>query len=356
MLRVVTAFLGVVAVSSLLFSVTVDARDSLSARPRMPAGESRVEKGFSRTLEILLTSAFPVTKATQGPRMVSQARPVRKTAAYRPDPVVKASHQREYQSHSEDLYAGTFSKSIGSVLLSGLPRPDVFPEATRKIGTPRPLVFRSPALLEKEQLDSILMPGNRLESLGKFPMGPESGFSHLEIEVSHSRHHLKLIGNSYFGKREVIYECGVGLGSGEFPTPVGVYFVTHIYDDNPWWIPPPNRAWAAGQSPSKRVYGGTMAPLLKKRTVRSRRNRQTNSEDKIESRVSLQDYGYRFHGTNAPRSIGRNQSHGCVRMLPKDAKKVAVLIKELVGIVDRMEAENGSFVLLKSPVRLNLIR
>ena len=43
-------------------------------------------------------------------------------------------------------------------------------------------------------------------------------------------------------------------------------------------------------------------------------------------------------------------------MLPKDAKKVAKLIKEYVGTVDRLAAENGTFVLLKSPVRLNLVK
>jgi hypothetical protein len=186
------------------------------------------------------------------------------------------------------------------------------------------------------------------------PITTES-LPYLEIEVKHGEHTFTLFSNLGDGRRQPLYHCRVGLGGPGFPTPVGTYFVTHIYDDNPWWIPPKDRAWAAGDKPSKRVYGGTMAPLLKKRDVRSKKE-VAHSEDKVSGPVKLEDYGYRFHGTNSPRSIGHNQSHGCVRMLPDDAKKVAVLIKEHVGTMDRRESENGSFVILKSPVRLNLLK
>ena len=98
-----------------------------------------------------------------------------------------------------------------------------------------------------------------------------------------------------------------------------------------------------------------MAPLLKKRDVKSKKD-PMDTEDKVSGQVKMEDYGYRFHGTNAPRSIGHNQSHGCVRMLPQDAKKVATLIKEQIGTADRKGSENGSFVVLKSPVRLNLVK
>jgi len=214
----------------------------------------------------------------------------------------------------------------------------------------------APALVDKRQIDTLLSNPDSLKAVGTFPTGPESGFSHLEIEVSHSQHFFRLLGHSFFGsKTEVLYQCKVGLGAPSFPTPVGVYYVTHIYDDNPWWIPPKDRAWAAGDSPSQRVYGGIMAPLLKKRDVRVKKE-VPDPEDSIAAQVKLEDYGYRFHGTNAPRSIGRNQSHGCVRMLPDDVKKVAALIKNHVGASDRKESENGTFVVLKSPVRLNLVK
>jgi lipoprotein-anchoring transpeptidase ErfK/SrfK len=184
-----------------------------------------------------------------------------------------------------------------------------------------------------------------------------SSFDFLEIEVSHSEHTLKLIGHTPSGTREIMYQCRVGLGATSFPTPVGVYFVTHIYDDDPWWIPPKDRAWAAGQSPSRKVYGGIMAPLLKKNPVRvAKKQSAGENDDWFAGPVKLDDHGYRFHGTNQPRSIGRNESHGCVRMLPDDVKKIAAILKGSVGTVDRRESENGTFVLLKSPVRLNLVK
>jgi len=178
---------------------------------------------------------------------------------------------------------------------------------------------------------------------------------YLEIEVKHGEHTFTLLSHTEDGNIKTLYHCRVGLGGPEFPTPVGTYYVTHIYDDDPWWIPPKDRAWAAGEKPSRKVYGGTMAPLLKKRDIKEKK-RTPSSEDMIAGRVKLEDYGYRFHGTNAPRSIGRNQSHGCVRMLPADAKKVAELIKEHVGITERRESENGSYAVLKRPVRLNLVK
>jgi len=183
----------------------------------------------------------------------------------------------------------------------------------------------------------------------------ESPFKYMEIEVSHSAHTFRLLGVLPSGQTQELHQCRVGLGGPGFPTPVGVYYVTHIYDDEPWWIPPKDRAWAAGQSPSKKVYGGTMAPLLKKRPIRFKKQ-LPEPEDMIAGEVQLDDYGYRFHGTNQPRSIGRNQSHGCVRMIPADAKKVASLIVQHVGQADRKESANGSFVVLKGTVRLNLIK
>ena len=38
----------------------------------------------------------------------------------------------------------------------------------------------------------------------------------LEIEVSHSEHTLKLIENTFFGRRDVLHECKVGLGASDF--------------------------------------------------------------------------------------------------------------------------------------------
>jgi hypothetical protein len=356
MLRFVIALLGVVAVSSAFLFSQASAIASSIGDSGTPGESLRVGGALPGNLESLLSGTVGRSPGLRRNTLAQRIDSRKKTAAFRPLPVVQASAKRDMHVQLKDVYAGTLSGSVGHVLFKGLPDPMNSHWGIKSSHEPEPLALRSPSLLDRGQVEDVLMPGNNLLSVGNFPAGPESRFRNLEIEVSHSRHLLKLLGNSYFGKKDVIFECRVGLGSPEFPTPVGVYFVTHIYDKEPWWIPPANRAWAAGHSPSKTVYGGTMAPLLKKRRSRSRKRSSSATEDKIEGRVSLEDYDYRFHGTNSPRSIGRNQSHGCVRMLPKDAKKVGALIKEYVGIVDRMEAKNGTFVLLRSPVRLNLVK
>ncbi len=218
-----------------------------------------------------------------------------------------------------------------------------------------PTLYRPTPAKEAPQIQTKLEPTYSPEKSGASLEKSSGKYDHLEIWVSHSAHEFKLLGLPSTGQTEVLYETKVGLGSGEFPTPVGVYYVTHIYDEDPWWIPPKDRAWAAGQSPSRKVYGGTMAPLLKKRPVKPK-NQPPQSYDLIDAKVKVDDYGYRFHGTNQPRSIGHNQSHGCVRMVPEDARKVASLIKEYVGVADQKTNDNGKFVVLRAPVRLNLVK
>ena len=222
-------------------------------------------------------------------------------------------------------------------------------------GSSAPVLSRTAPAKDTGQIQTRLEPSGSPRATESSQEKFSGKYNYLEIQVSHSSHEFRLYGLRPKGDKEVLYETKVGLGSGEFPTPVGVYYVTHIYDDDPWWIPPRDRAWAAGQSPSRKVYGGTMAPLLKKRTVRSRRQ-PPQSYDLIDAKVRVDDYGYRFHGTNQPRSIGHNQSHGCVRMIPNDARKVASLIKEYVGIASEKNDENGKFVVLRNPVRLNLVK
>ncbi len=198
-------------------------------------------------------------------------------------------------------------------------------------------IANTPSAVDPKRMETMLKPPEASGSAENPSLDLNSetkGF--LEIEVNHFNHKFKLIEN-VGDQRVVLHECTVGLGNKSvFPTPVGTYFVTHIYDDKPLWIPPKDRAWAAGQSASNKVYGGTMAPLLKKRDVRQKRQATAlNQEDWVSGEQRLDDNGYRFHGTNALKSIGRNESHGCVRMRPEDAKIVAAIIKKKVGILER---------------------
>jgi hypothetical protein len=219
---------------------------------------------------------------------------------------------------------------------------------------------KNPPLVDPERMKTLLKPSGPRESVGNLPTSSRGMVNHLEIEVSHSAHVFRLCASTSLGKKKLLYECRVGLGNPhEFPTPVGVYFVTRIYDDDPWWIPPANQEWAAGQKPNRKVYGGTMAPLLKKRPLKTTNQKPTptpDSDDNIAGQIQLNDDGYSFHGTNEPNSIGRNQSHGDIVMLPNDARKVANLIKEWVGVAGRKESENGTYAVLNAPVRLNLVK
>ena len=331
MFRVVVSVLGLGLVLCSVFPLTVAAGSSVGDEG------SPIERWLNRGAALVgLLQAGDHSSAT--PQDVTSISPVLVKASYR------GRGQRQPQKSPEETAStGGDSVSMGSVAPEREDTPPMMPgdwyssafpvlstlgivagRAFPELDDPR----AKTAFVKASQMRDLLMPDRVLNSVGTFPDGPQGRFSHLRIEVSHSQHILKLLGISYFGRNAVLYQCRVGLGDPRnFPTPTGMYFVTHIYDDHPWWIPPPNRSWAWGQSPSKNVYGGTMAPLLKKRPVRSRK-KNGNFEDLVARQVTLEDYGYRFHGTNALRSIGRNQSHGCVRMYPKDAKSVADFIKE----------------------------
>ena len=272
----------------------------------------------------------------------------------------KAASRKKHRAKNrpqDQASPGKSAATVGDPASTSLPRADIH---TRDKLQPDPPVAEPASYGPQARTIPETEPGGPVDGLKFAPeqsVGSDMPLSYLEIEVSHSQHTFKLLEHHPDGPAASLHECKVGLGGPGFPTPVGTYYVTHIYDDKPWWIPPRNRAWAAGDSPSKRVYGGTMAPLLKKRPVRVKKQAlAAELEDMIEGPVQLDDYGYRFHGTNQPRSIGRNQSHGCVRMLPDDARKVASLIMDRVGLQGKGETENGEFKVLKAPVVLNLVK
>jgi hypothetical protein len=223
----------------------------------------------------------------------------------------------------------------------------------------RSVIPEPPHPVARNRMETRLEPSESMKPEGNLTPPAKQPGEYLEIEVSHPHLTLDLYVNTPDGqRRQLCTQKRVALGDRrEFPTPPGTYYVTHIYDDKPWWIPPKDRAWAAGDSPSQKVYGGTMAPLLKKRPARQKKQVQSPyQEDFISCEHQLNDDGYRFHGTNAKKTIGSYASHGCVRMLPEDAKEVADRIKEHVGTMGEGSTENGKFVILKAPVQLNIVK
>lgn len=204
--------------------------------------------------------------------------------------------------------------------------------------------------------ESMLDAPEKIASVGRLAADAGSLYSRLEIQVEKRAFMLRLFAIKRNGERKQLFECKTGLGSAEFPTPRGSYYILRIFDDNPLWIPPPDKPWAWGQSPSHSVYGGHMMPFFSKRPLDRRKQAEVVRDlDCVEDRKQMVDAGaYRIHGTNSPWSVGSGQSHGCVRLLNSSVKQLADLLKTYVGTTSRGRTANGSFVKLAKPVRLIL--
>jgi lipoprotein-anchoring transpeptidase ErfK/SrfK len=55
--------------------------------------------------------------------------------------------------------------------------------------------------------------------------------------------------------------------------------------------------------------------------------------------IGLSEKGYGIHGTNAPGSIGRNVSHGCIRMRNRDVEQLFELVQ--IGDVVELHGEGN---------------
>jgi lipoprotein-anchoring transpeptidase ErfK/SrfK len=123
------------------------------------------------------------------------------------------------------------------------------------------------------------------------------------IVISIPDRKLALVEN---GKVVKIYATAVGANAS--PSPTGAFTVISRV---------PNPTW---------YHAGNVVPPGKNNPVGSRW-------------IGLSQKGYGIHGTNAPKSIGRNVSHGCIRMLNRDVEQLFELVKvgdvvELHGEVD----------------------
>jgi hypothetical protein len=203
---------------------------------------------------------------------------------------------------------------------------------------------------------TILDSGESFSSAGRLVGDPVSLFSSFEVQVDKSKYTLKLYGVKNGGVRTQLFDCRTGLGSAEYPTPRGTYYLVRIFDDKPIWIPPPSD-WAYGQAPSRSAYGGHMIPLFKKVPAKDggKGDEVVDVLDSVAPQMKVIDTGgYRVHGTDSPWSIGSSQSHGCVRLLNKEAKRLSDTLKMYVGTTTRGQTPNGPYINLARPVRLIL--
>jgi hypothetical protein len=115
----------------------------------------------------------------------------------------------------------------------------------------------------------------------------------LEADISERKLYIKS-GDSTLE----VYDVAVGKGSK--PTPKGDYSIRKVIW-NPAWIPP-DQPWAKRAKPQAPGAKGNPMKLVK---------------------MFFQEPDYYIHGTGDLESLGEAASHGCLRMDPDDAYRVA---------------------------------
>lgn len=114
------------------------------------------------------------------------------------------------------------------------------------------------------------------------------------------------------GEVKEVFEVAVGKAS--TPTPEGTFQIVSRVTNPTWW------------GPGKVVAPGPRNPLG---------NRW----------IGLSQKGYGIHGTNAPRSVGRAASHGCIRMRKPDVESLF----EKVSVGDMVELTSVTLTQATAP-------
>lgn len=107
---------------------------------------------------------------------------------------------------------------------------------------------------------------------------------------------------------ETVHEYQVAVGQRRHPTPTGSFGVRRVVW-NPRWVPP-DAAWARGKS--AREPGDPRNPM-----------------GRVKIFFSAPDYY--IHGTRETDSLGRAESHGCIRMRNADVIALARMVMENGG-------------------------
>jgi lipoprotein-anchoring transpeptidase ErfK/SrfK len=131
---------------------------------------------------------------------------------------------------------------------------------------------------------------------------PAPPVSRLRIDINIPENRLRLYDGDSLLK---VYRVSVGMPGHD--TPDGQYTIDHA-EWNPWWRPPPGRAWARDEHVTPPGPGNPMgrvklffAPL------------------------------YYIHGSPNVRQMGTPASHGCIRMMNPDVIELARTIHERNG-------------------------
>jgi L,D-transpeptidase catalytic domain len=120
----------------------------------------------------------------------------------------------------------------------------------------------------------------------------------LRLEVDLSERELRVLDDN-----NVVKQYDVAVGTREKPTPTGAFAIDKIVW-NPSWHPPDEK-WARGKDP--KGPGDPDNPMKR-------------------VKIFFSEPDYYIHGTDAVDSLGRAESHGCVRMSESEVTELAKLL------------------------------
>ena len=125
----------------------------------------------------------------------------------------------------------------------------------------------------------------------------------LRLEINLSDRELTAIADG-----EIIDRFPVAVGEENYPTPEGSFTIRKVIW-NPAWVPPDSK-WARGKSP--KAPGDPENPMKR-------------------VKMFFKEPDYYIHGTGANSSLGKAESHGCIRMSVDDVTRLAQLVMEHGG-------------------------
>jgi lipoprotein-anchoring transpeptidase ErfK/SrfK len=131
----------------------------------------------------------------------------------------------------------------------------------------------------------------------------QAAASDLRLEVDVSDNELV----AYVGD-EAVARYDVSTGIDDSPTPHGTFKISKVIY-NPAWRPP-DAKWAKKKTPKE--PGHPDNPMKK-------------------VKMYFREPDYYIHGTGDLDNLGRNASHGCVRMSPSDVTELAKVVMEHGG-------------------------
>ena len=125
----------------------------------------------------------------------------------------------------------------------------------------------------------------------------------LRLEVDLSERELLAVVDGDVAKRYL-----VSVGKDSYPTPRGSFKIRKVVF-NPSWKPPDSK-WARGKTAKAPGHPDNPMKLVK---------------------IFFKEPDYYIHGTDADESLGRDESHGCLRMNTGDVEELTRLVMEHGG-------------------------